>query len=378
MKNKVLFLQNKGNSVGGIWFVNKKVSEELTKRDYDVRVLSIRNNPGKVVTEDNLNFKVYTINKNDLWEITHKSDVLKSIKQFKFFRTFYKYIVDYIKLKKDYRNAVKYINNYNPDYIVVSHYELLNIVPKKYFCKTIYHHHTSLDKPLENKSLKNTLFKYNNKINYLWLTKSTYEKAEKIGFKKNYFIYNPVRFNSVKCADVINNKKICVISRISKEKRIDLMLKLVNQAFKKYGNTDWNFELYSTDKIDKSMKKYLTDNIKFMGKPEDIEKIYLTASITLNTSSYEGFCLSILEANECGVPAISFNFGEATTERIINGKTGYIANDEDDFIDKIILLMKNTNELKKLASNCKKFNSQFNIKNIGNEWEKLFKFIDGE
>ena len=75
---KLLFIQIKGNSVGGIWFVNKEICEELTKRGEQVEVLSIRNNPGKNTIENNLNFKIKTINKTDLWEITHKKDVLKS------------------------------------------------------------------------------------------------------------------------------------------------------------------------------------------------------------------------------------------------------------------------------------------------------------
>ena len=371
---KVLFLQIKGNSVGGIWFVNKRLCEELTNRGYEVEVLSIRNNPGKIVTEDNLNFKVHTINKKDLWEITHKSDVLKSIKHFKFFRTSIKYIIDYIKLKKDYSKGRKYINNFDPDYIVASHYQLLDMIPKKYWSHTFYHHHTSLEETIKNRLFNKLIFKYNNKINFLWLTKSTMDLAISLGLNNNYQIYNPVRFESDKVACVINNKKIVVITRISEEKRIDLMARLVDEAFKKNKNKDWIFEIYGTGKLGIDFE-YDKKHIKFMGSIDNPKDVLLTSSINLNTSLFEGFCLSILEANECGIPTISFNFGESVYEQIIDGKTGYIAKDEDEFVNKLIYLMNDKSELKRLSDNCKKYNTKFNVKNICNDFEDILKRI---
>ena len=39
---KILFLQNKGNSYGGVWQVNKTVGEALIHDGYDVAIISIR------------------------------------------------------------------------------------------------------------------------------------------------------------------------------------------------------------------------------------------------------------------------------------------------------------------------------------------------
>ena len=169
---KILILQNKGNSIGGIWFVNQTLATSFSNLGYEVEVLAVRNVPGKKRVKENEKFKIDTINSHDLWEITHKSDVLKSIKKFSFFRTLYKYIVDNYKLKKDYKKMGNYIINYNPDYIIISHYELINAVPKKFLTKSIYHHHTSLRESIKNKSIRKTLIKFNNKIRFLFLTKS--------------------------------------------------------------------------------------------------------------------------------------------------------------------------------------------------------------
>ena len=48
---------------------------------------------------------------------------------------------------------------------------------------------------------------FGNYIRYLWLTRSTMDKAIEYGFNNNYCIYNAVRFKSEEYADVSKNKK---------------------------------------------------------------------------------------------------------------------------------------------------------------------------
>ena len=64
---KVLFLQIKGKSKAGVWFVNKTIAEELIKNGYEVVILSIRDNPGDIVLEHDPRLILHTINKRDLW-----------------------------------------------------------------------------------------------------------------------------------------------------------------------------------------------------------------------------------------------------------------------------------------------------------------------
>ena len=113
-----------------------------------------------------------------------------------------------------------------------------------------------------------------------------------------------------------------------------------------------------------------------MGRTSDPKEALLSSSINLNTSKYEGFSLSILEANECGVPTVTFNFGESVHEEIINGKTGIIAENKEEYIEKLKELMSNNQKLAELSTNCKEFNQNFQIETIINEWLNLFNEID--
>lgn len=370
---KVLFLQIKGKSKAGVWFVNKTIGEELIKKGYDVTIMAIRNNPGDIKLEHDERMKLHTINPVDLWEISRKKDI-KSIK------SFIKYIKEHKKLKQDYEKAKEYIRNLDPDYIIASHYQCLDFVPKEYYSKTLHEQHSSMSDVYSKKANLRTLKKYNNKIfGMIWLSKATKKEAEKIGFKNNHCIYNPVRFNFSDKADVVNNKKLTTITRINNtEKRINIMIEIVNDILSK--NPDWTFELYGSGYMDDKTKEIIATNpqIKYLGSTDIAYEKLLSSSINLNTSIYEGFSLSILEASMCGLPTVSFNFGESVFEEIIDDKTGYIVkqNDIEEYKNKLNYLMNNPKKLEEMSKNNKEFSKQFVVDNVINDWIQLFNKID--
>lgn len=379
---KVLFIQNKGNTLGGVWFVNKIVGESLIEKGYSVEILSIRS--GNDLLEHNIQLKTKTINKKTPWEIVHKGDILKSLKQKKIDRAilyFFLWIRDSILLKKDFLKTKQYIKKQNPDYIITTHYEVLNAIPKKYLNRVIHEHHSSFQNALDTKNNINTLMKYNNKINFLWLCENTLKKAQKYGLKKNHFIYNPIKFTSSKRANVVENKKLITISRLSSsQKRIDLMIDIVKDVLKEF--PEWTLELYGDGMLDLKSENIIQKNpqIKKMGRTDDVKKVLLNSSIYLSTSYYEGFSLSILEANECGIPCISYDFGESCSEEIQNGKTGYIIpfHDKETYQKKLKELIQNKDLLEKLSKNAKEFSLQFSKSVIVEEWIKLFHEIECE
>ena len=378
---KVLFLQIKGKSYGGVWHVNKLVGEELIKNNYDVHIVSIRDNQTDIVLEHDPRLIVKTINEQDLWETISLSEILKEAKKLHFLNAT-KMFLDKVKhkqgLNKDIKKLHKYIYDYNPDYIIASHYQLLDMIPKSYLNKVIHEQHTSFKDAKSHKATVKTFKKYNNKVKYLWLTKQTMIEAEKYGLKNNSYIYNAVRFKTEKIAPVTKNKKLITIARLSEQKRIDIMIDIIEDIFKAEKYKAWSLEIYGTGPLEEKLKKLTTNNkqIKFMGLTNNPQKELLTSSINLNTSPYEGFSLSILEANECGVPTIAFDFGESTEEEIINNKTGIIAKDNEDYKKQLQELMDNSEKLTKISKNAKQFSKNFQIESIIKEWLNLFSEVD--
>lgn len=372
---KILILQTKSNSFGGIWFVDKALGDEFIKKGYKVKLIGIRkNHPGIDIKNDS--FDIQTINDLDEWEITHRRDIINSIKKFKFIRTLIKYVNDNKKLNHDYKICMEEIKKYNPDFIIASHYQVLDAIPQEYLKKVVHVQHSSIEFMLSDKKNVKTLKKYQNKIlKLIWLSNTIKKQAQELGFENSECIYNPVRFSTEHQANVIRNKKIVVISRIDQEKRIDLMIKIVNDIFQNKKYKDWIFEIYGIGEFNNESKEILKSSkqIRFMGVTYDPLPILLNSSITLNTSLFEGYPLSVIEGFTCGLPVVSFNFGENAKEQIIDKFNGFLVkmNDIKMFKEKLELLMTDKKTLKVLSDNSKEFSKKFKSDIIIKEWIKL-------
>lgn len=379
---KILFIQLKGKSYGGVWQVIKSVGESLIQKGYDVSVVSLRENPDNIVIEHHPKLKLTTINPNDIWENTYTGkeiiDELKKIHLIEATKRILTRIKHEISIKKDTKKLHQYIYEYNPDCIITAQYQLINMIPKELLNITIHEQHISFRESISHKDTKRVFDKYKDKIKFLWLTKQTMLDAIEYGITNSYYIYNPVRFKSDKVSNVTKNKKLITIARLSTQKRLDKMVSIAKEIFKDKKYQDWTLEIYGNGPEEDKIKKLIGNHkqIKLMGVTNDPKKELLKASINLNTSDSEGFALSILEANECGVPTVTLDFGESVKEEILDGKTGIIANDQKDYIKKLKNLMDNPKKLQELADNAKEFSKEFQPENITEEWIKLFNELD--
>lgn len=373
---KILFLQNKGKSYGGIWQVNKLVGEALVKDGYDVTILSIRENHNESEPEYDKRMHVETLNTVDLWETYNYSEVLSDFKKLHVKTGLNKLghrLHNNKTLKEDAKRLKDYLDKLKPDYIINSHYQNLDLIPKEYLPKVYHEHHTDFNDAKRKANWK-TLLKYNNKVKFIWLCKGTMELAKQNGLNNNYYIYNAVRFRNDKENDVVKNKKLITIARICEQKRLDKMVDIANKLFSDSKYKDWKLEIYGDGPLVKDIKKRIKSNqIKMMGRTNDVKKEFLSASINLVTSDFEGFCLTIVEGYECYLPVVSLYFGEPTDEVINNNVTGFIAKDNNDYLEKLKSLMDNPKLLKKMSQSAKEYNRKFYIENIVKEWEKLFK-----
>lgn len=224
--------------------------------------------------------------------------------------------------------------------------------------------------------------KYKDKIRFVWLTEKTCEEAIKLGYENSTYIYNPIKFDIKEEADVVKNKKLITVSRFSYEKALDEMIDIVSEIFEDPKYSDWSFEIYGTGPLKKQLEKMVKNKkqIKFMGFIKDTQKAFASASINLSTSIFEGMPMSVLEANECGVPTISYEYGETIYELIDDKKTGIIIKNRDkkEFIEQLKKLMDSKKELKTYSSNCKKNNEKFNLDKIINKWLALFNEMSEE
>ena len=374
---KIVFIQNNGGNYGGVWQVNKLVGEALIKDGYEVSIVFVRDDHLGLKLDYDKRLEVVTINSEDVWGSYYGKDFKESLKKFHFIELFKQInhrLRDNAKLKKDKQKLNEYLDSYQPDYIVSSQYQVLDLLDKKYLPITFHEQHCSFRESWSHKGTRETLLKYNNQVKYIWLCKTTLKEANNHGLNNNYCIYNAVRFTTLKRSCVRKNKKLICIARLSLEKRFDKMINYIEEIFKDSKYKDWSLEIYGSGDVEESLKSLITSSqVKLMGRTDKPMEIYLESSINLCTSDFEGFSLSILEASECGIPTVTLDFGESCAEQVIDGKTGFITKDKADFIKKLKYLMDNPQELEKMSINNKEYIEQFKINNIVKDWEELFK-----
>jgi L-malate glycosyltransferase len=124
----------------------------------------------------------------------------------------------------------------------------------------------------------------------------------------------------------------------------------------------------------------LCDDIRFVGKQEQMEEILAIADLFLLTSDYESFGLAALEAMAAGVPVISTNAG-GLPEIAVEGKTGYL-NDVGDIYgmsDNAIRILEDEAVLKQFKTNAAAHAKNFDIHRIVPQYEALYnRFLKAE
>ncbi|MET0463777.1 MAG: N-acetyl-alpha-D-glucosaminyl L-malate synthase BshA [Chitinophagaceae bacterium] len=120
----------------------------------------------------------------------------------------------------------------------------------------------------------------------------------------------------------------------------------------------------------------ISDEIRFVGKQEQMEDILAIADLFLLTSDYESFGLAALEAMASGVPVVSTNAG-GLLEININGETGYTANVGDimTMSQQSLSILKDEKVLKTFKENAANHAKQFDINNIIPQYEELYERI---
>ncbi|TAH04259.1 MAG: N-acetyl-alpha-D-glucosaminyl L-malate synthase BshA [Sphingobacteriales bacterium] len=117
----------------------------------------------------------------------------------------------------------------------------------------------------------------------------------------------------------------------------------------------------------------IIDDVRFVGKQEQLEDILAVSDLFLLTSEYESFGLAALEAMAAGVPVISTNAG-GLTEINEHGKTGFLSNvgDVDGMAQFALTLLTDEKKLLEFKNNARQHAAIFDIHNIIPIYEKLY------
>lgn len=314
----------------------------------------------------------------DFIYVTQKGPIVDVLKE--------KKINYYIIERMSPREIKKFIKNWQPD-ILHAHDYTASVICSLVKGKLPLIEHLHNNSPWLKKINKNSLaFLFAaikaNKI----LTVSDSIKDEYIFSRfisnKIINISNPV--SREKILNFVNKRyekkyDICCVGRLNDAKDPIRFITIIKKIALDYPELKvlWvgNGEMYN-EVIEYSKKNGLEEIIKFVGYKKNPYKYMAKAKIFMLTSKWEGYGLVSFEALALGLPCIVSNVGGLP--EIVDNRCGKLCNDNEEFIDISLKLLKDNN-LRKVYSNnaiekSKKLeNYDEYIKNINRIYKKVEK-----
>lgn len=188
--------------------------------------------------------------------------------------------------------------------------------------------------------------------------------------------FNKKPFDAFKKVIAHEGEKILVhASNFRKIKRVDDVIKVFAAVRKqmpaKLLMVGDGPERPATEELARELN--VIDDIRFVGKQEQMEEILAVSDLFLLPSEYESFGLAALEAMAARVVVISTNAG-GLPEIIVHGETGFMANvgDTDAMSEFAISILKNESHLEQMKQAAFERACTFDIQHIIPQYEKLY------
>ena len=196
---------------------------------------------------------------------------------------------------------------------------------------------------------------------------------------KNVLIYNPVDQALFDNAPIYNSdsKKVISVGRLCYAKNYDLLIEIAQKVLS--DNKDWSWDIYGGGEDYERLKQKIqltdvSDRLTLKGSVNDIYDRYKDYSFIVMTSRYEGFPMALLEASAKALPMVSFDIDTGPSEIINDGQNGYLIenNNKDSMIQKINLLMSDSDNRIKMSANAYGSSKNFSIEIISKKWNDFF------
>lgn len=194
-------------------------------------------------------------------------------------------------------------------------------------------------------------------------------------------IPDPLPFR-IAAASPLTEKRVISIGRYAYDKGNDLLLKAWAKVEKV--SADWSLDIYGMgdrEPYRQLMEQLHLDPIRcrLNGSLPDVREAYLSSSVFVLPSRFEGFGLVIIEAMSCGLPVVTFDCENGPRSIISDGKDGFLMPpfDVDAFAQRLIALTNDGELRRKIGAEARQSSSRYEIEKIALMWKKLFEEVCG-
>ena len=324
---KVVFLLNNMN-IGGVQRVNSVIANSLNSQ-YEVEILL-----------SDFSYRHYTLDVS--WNFLPHYTVIDSL-IFKGKRKIYNILMKKIDFKKMYHKALDGLNSYlqeNHTDVLIVNSDLIPLIPyikeSNPHLKIISWIHNGIDIYIDNYFKRNNdelISGLNDSDKIVVLTQEDKTKLKRLVKNDVTCIYNPLKITNDNNISELNQKRICVVGRLSiMHKGLDYLCEVAKSL-----PDEWVIEL-AGDGSKKEKKRFfqlisknsVENKLIYKGKMNDreLKNFYKCSSIYLMTSRWEGMPLVLAEAMSFGLPIIAFD-QSGSREVLSNNDFGVLVENGD-------------------------------------------------
>lgn len=202
--------------------------------------------------------------------------------------------------------------------------------------------------------------------------------------KKLFFVPNPLTFPNIEDSSILQKKKkqVLILTRFNeRQKNIFAALRIWKKLENQNPSLDWNLLLggYGEDEtlVLNYAKSLNLQHFKFLGKVDNAKKFYEESSLFMMTSKFEGFGMTLTEAQQNACVPIAFDTFPVLREIIDNGKNGFRIKDDDesDYVEKIKKLMNDVEMRNRMSKKCLELVHKYDWQNLERKWIELLEMV---
>lgn len=175
---------------------------------------------------------------------------------------------------------------------------------------------------------------------------------------------------------------LVAVARLDEVKRLDHIIRAVVKLHNKYPQLKLTFygllrssaDSTTEPTLRKMVQKFNAQNyIFFAGFLHDLTTVYNSAWIEILTSKYEGFAMALLEAQEHGCPAVSYNINYGPNEIITDNYSGKLvpAGNEMELVNTLDMLLSNPSMLEAYSQNAYNIVKRYSFNNVSAAWQNF-------
>lgn len=216
------------------------------------------------------------------------------------------------------------------------------------------------------------------------VSKSTKKDVLKFGFSRSsdVDVVNP----GLSCSNFTDLEKtsypsFIYMGRHKHYKNIDIAIRAFKKVLVKYPNARLIIagDGDNTDSLKNlAVKLGVRKKISFLGRVSELRKVELLAKnwASIQPSSFEGWGITVLEANACRTPVIASRVN-GLKDSVVHDKTGILVplKNVNAFAEAILFLIENPKERKQMSLDAYKWSKKFSWNKTG---ERFFKIIKNE